>query len=402
MIILVLNCGSSSIKYQVIDMGAAAPALLGKGIVDRVGQPDGEIVLKVAGRENYVLECPIPDHKTGIALIIEAITHPEHGIIASLSEIGAVGHRVAHGGAYFEDSALVNADVKEKIRACFELAPLHNPANMQGIVSIAELLPEMPQVAVFDTAFHQTIPAENYMYALPYKYYEQYGVRKFGFHGTSHKFVAEKGAKMAGLDIANSKIITCHIGNGGSITAILNGRSVDTSMGFTPVDGLMMGTRTGSIDPGALLFIGEKENLSYDKLGDMMNKQSGVQGVTGISSDMRDIVAASESGNERASLALAMYDARVKHFIGAYAALLGGVDMIIFTGGVGENQWQSRARICSGLEYMGVEFDNVANDGLRGEDKFISKPGSKVKVAVVTTDEELVIAKDTYRLVSSL
>jgi acetate kinase len=253
-------------------------------------------------------------------------------------------------------------------------------------------------VAVFDTAFHQTIPAENYMYALPYEYYEKYGVRKFGFHGTSHQFVAEKGAKMAGLDISNSKIITCHIGNGGSITAILNGRSVDTSMGFTPVDGLVMGTRTGSVDPGALLYIGKKEGMDYDALDNMMNKKSGVQGVTGISSDMRDIVAASENGNGRASLALAMYDARVKHFIGAYAALLGGVDMIIFTGGVGENLWQSRARICSGLEYMGVEFDTAVNDGLRGEDKFISKPHSKVKVAVVTTDEELVIAKDTYRL----
>jgi acetate kinase len=236
------------------------------------------------------------------------------------------------------------------------------------------------------------------MYALPWEYYEKYGVRKFGFHGTSHRFVAEKGAKMAGLDLGNSKIITCHIGNGGSITAIINGRSVDTSMGFTPVDGLIMGTRTGSIDPGALLFVGEKEGMNYDELGDMMNKASGVLGVSGISSDMRDIVEASEGGNERATLALAMYDARVKHFIGAYAALMGGADMIIFTGGVGENQWQSRARICKGLEFMGVEFDQKANDGLRGRDAIISQPGSRVAVAVVTTDEELVIARDTYRL----
>ena len=396
--ILVLNCGSSSIKYQVIDMGTATPHLLCKGIVDRVGQLEGEIVLKVEGRENYVHELPIPDHKTGIALLIEVITDPLRGIIASLGEIGAVGHRVAHGGSYFSGSALVTGDVIEKIRACFELAPLHNPANLQGILSIAQLLPSTPQVAVFDTAFHQTIPAENYMYALPWKYYEKYGVRKFGFHGTSHKFVAEKGAKMAGLDLASSRIITCHIGNGGSITAILNGRSFDTSMGFTPVDGLIMGTRTGSIDPGALLFIGEREGLSYDELGDVMNKQSGVLGVSGISSDMRDIVAASEEGNERAALTLAMYDGRVKHFIGAYAALMGGVDMIIFTGGVGENQWQTRRRVCEGLEYMGVEFDAAANDGLRSRDAVISKPDSRVVVAVVTTDEELVIAQDTYRL----
>ncbi len=400
--ILVLNCGSSSIKYQVIDMGAgggdSAPRLLGKGIVDRVGLPEGEIVLKVEGRENFVLQLPVPDHKRGIALIIEAITDPAHGIISSLAQIGAVGHRVAHGGSFFDGSAVVTDDVVEKIRACFELAPLHNPANLQGILSIDALLPDVPQVAVFDTAFHQTIPAENYMYALPWEYYEKYGVRKFGFHGTSHKFVAEKGARMAGLDLGASRIITCHIGNGGSITAIVNGRSVDTSMGFTPVDGLVMGTRCGSVDPGALLFLGEREGLSYDQLGDVMNKRSGVLGVSGISSDMRDIVAAAGEGNERAALALAMYDGRIKHFIGAYAALMGGVDMIIFTGGVGENQYQSRARICSGLEFMGVDFDAAANDGLRGRDAIISRAGSRVIVAVVTTDEELVIAQDTYRL----
>ncbi len=373
--ILVLNCGSSSIKYQLIDMGSHEPQLLTKGLIDRV-----------------------KNHKEGIVEVIDTLTDPEKGVLKSLSEIGAVGHRVAHGGSYFHDSALVTQDVIEKIRACFELAPLHNPANLQGILSIAELLPDVPQVAVFDTAFHQTIPAENYMYALPWDYYERLGVRKFGFHGTSHKFVAEKGAKMIGLDIDHSRIITCHIGNGGSVTAMLNGRSLDTSMGFTPVDGLIMGTRTGEIDPGALLYIGEKEGLSYDELGDMINKRSGVLGVTDLSSDMRDIVSASEAGNERATLALAMYDARVKHFIGAYAALLGGVDMIIFTGGVGENQYQSRERICSGLEFMGVEFDRKANDGLRGQDRIISAPDSKVIVAVITTNEELVIAKDTYRL----
>jgi acetate kinase len=379
-------------------MGAAEPRLLGKGIVDRVGLPEGEIVLKVEGRENHVSTLPVPDHKTGIALIIEAITHPDHGVIASLAEVGAVGHRVAHGGSYFADSALVTPDVIEKIRACFELAPLHNPANLQGILSIAELLPSVPQVAVFDTAFHQTIPAENYMYALPWELYERYGVRKFGFHGTSHRFVAEKGARMVGLTLEKSRIITCHIGNGGSITAVVNGRSVDTSMGFTPVDGLVMGTRTGSVDPGALLYVGEREGLDYKQLGDLINKRSGVLGVSGLSSDMRDIVAASEGGDGRATLALAMYDGRIKQFIGAYAAEMGGVDLIVFTGGVGENQWQTRARVCNGLEFMGVDFDPATNDGLRGRDAVISRPGSRVTVAVVTTDEELVIARDTYRL----
>jgi acetate kinase len=315
-----------------------------------------------------------------------------------LDEIGAVGHRVAHGGSYFSDSALVNDDVIAKIRSCFELAPLHNPANLQGILSIAELLPSVPQVAAFDTSFHQTIPAENYMYALPLKYYEEYGVRKFGFHGTSHKFVAEKGAKMAGIDINNSKIITCHIGNGGSITAVLNGRSLDTSMGFTPVDGLMMGTRCGNVDPGALIFIAKKEGMDYDKLSSMINKQSGILGMIGTSSDMRDVLDAIEKGCDRAALALAMYENRIKHFIGAYAALMGGVDLIIFTGGVGENQWQSRVKIGTDLAFLGIDFDAEANKGLRGTDKILTRPGSKVQVAVVTTDEELVIAKDTFRL----
>ena len=396
--ILVLNCGSSSIKYQVIDMGAATPSLLGKGIVDRVGLPEGEIVLKVEGRDKYSRELPIADHKAGIALIIEAITSREHGFLASLDEIGAVGHRVAHGGSYFSDSALVNDDVIAKIRSCFELAPLHNPANLQGILSIAELLPKVPQVAAFDTSFHQTIPAENYLYALPWKYYEKFGVRKFGFHGTSHKFVAQKGADMVGLDINNSKIIPCHIGNGGSITAVLNGRSLDTSMGFTPVDGLMMGTRCGNVDPGALIFIAKKEGMDYDRLASMINKESGVLGITEQSSDMRDIVDASESGNERATLALAMYENRITHFIGAYAAQMGGVDLIIFTGGVGENQWQSRRRVSQKLAFLGIDFDVDLNEGLRGKDTVLTRQGSKVKVALVTTDEELVIAKDTFRL----
>lgn len=396
--ILILNCGSSSIKYQVIEMAGGDSTLLCKGLVDRVGLPEGEIVLKVEGRQNYVQQLPIPDHKKGIALIIEAITGGEHGVLTSLREIGAVGHRVAHGGSYFSDSALVNDDVIAKIRSCFELAPLHNPANLQGILEIADLLPGVPQVAAFDTSFHQTIPARNYMYALPWKYYEKYGVRKFGFHGTSHKFVAAKGAALCGLDIDNSKIITCHIGNGGSITAVLNGRSVDTSMGFTPVDGLMMGTRCGNVDPGALIFIAKKEGMDYDALASMINKQSGVMGIFESSSDMRDVEGSIEKGEQRAILTMEMYEGRIKHFIGAYAAEMGGVDLIIFTGGVGENQWQSRATISQDLAFLGIDFDAEVNKGLRGKDKILTRPGSKVQVAVITTDEELVIAKDTFRL----
>jgi len=312
--------------------------------------------------------------------------------------LSAVGHRVAHGGEYFEDSAIVDKSVKQKIEACFELAPLHNPANLKGILSMENLLPNTPQVAVFDTSFHQTIPAANFMYALPYKYYEEYRVRRYGFHGTSHKYVAQVGCKLTGVDFDHSRIITCHIGNGASITAILNGKSYDTSMGFTPVDGLVMGTRCGSVDPSALIYIAEKEGLHLDRMSNMINKQSGLLGITGISSDMRDIHAAAEKGDEKAILALDMFVARIKKFIGQYAALMGGADLIVFTGGVGENDFVVRERVCENMEYMGVVFDKQANDGVRGQDIVISKPESKVKVAAVATNEELVIASDTFRL----
>lgn len=399
MVILVLNCGSSSIKYQVIDMEAASSKLLAKGLVERIGLPEGDLTHKPVGKEPFEAHQPIPYHTTGISLVLKALTDPVHGVISSLDEVKAVGHRVAHGGEFFPASCLVDEEVKTKIRSLFEIAPLHNPANLEGVLSIEKVLPGVPQVTVFDTSFHQTIPATNYMYALPYAYYEKYRVRKYGFHGTSHKFVARVGAELAGLDINHSKIITCHIGNGGSVTAVLNGKSFDTSMGFSPLDGLVMGTRCGQVDASAITFIGEKEGMSYAELNTMMNKQSGVQGLTGISSDMRDIDRAYDEGNPRAILARDMYYNRIKKFVGEYAAEMGGVDLIVFTGGVGENSSEMRETVCSGLEFMGVKFDREANRGVRGVDKILSAPDSKVKVAVIATNEELVIATDTYNLV---
>jgi acetate kinase len=374
------------------------PQLLAKGLVERIGLAEGILTHKPVGKDKFELNQPIQDHTAGISLIIDAITNPTHGVIESLQALSAVGHRVAHGGEYFADSAVVNEDVIEKIKTCFELAPLHNPANLSGILAIEKLLPGIPQVAVFDTSFHQTIPAKNYLYALPYKYYENYRIRRYGFHGTSHKFVAKKACDMCGLDFEKSKVITCHIGNGASVTAILNGKSYDTSMGFTPVDGLIMGTRTGEIDPGALLYIADKENLSTAQINNLINKQSGMQGITDVSSDMRDIEAEAAKGNERALLGLDMYRTRIQRFVGGYAAIMGGVDLIVFTGGVGENDPATREQVCSGLEFMGVEFDCEANEGVRGKDKILSKDSSRVKVMVTTTDEELVIATDTFRL----
>ena len=399
MVILVLNCGSSSIKYQVIDMEAASSELLAKGLVERIGLAEGDLTHKPVGKEKFELHRPIPDHTTGIELVMAALTDPRHGVIGSLDELKAVGHRVAHGGEFFPQSCLVNEDTKEKIRSLCQIAPLHNPASLEGIHAIEKVLPGVPQVTVFDTSFHQSIPAVNYMYALPYEYYEKYRVRKYGFHGTSHKYVARAGAKLAGIDPDRSKIITCHIGNGGSVTAVLNGKSYDTSMGFSPLDGLVMGTRCGQVDASAITFIGAKEGMSYAELDSMMNKRSGVLGLTGLSSDMRDIDRAYDEGNERAITARDMYYGRIKKFVGQYAAEMGGVDLIVFTGGVGENSSEMREYVCSGLEFMGVRFDREANKGARGVDKILSAADSKVKVAVVATDEELVIATDTYNLV---
>ena len=399
MVILVLNCGSSSIKYQVIDMEAASSKVLAKGIVERIGLAEGDLVHKPVGKERFELRQPIPDHTTGIRLVLDALTDPAHGVIRSLDEVKAVGHRVAHGGEFFPESCLVTEEVKEKIRSLFEIAPLHNPANLEGVLSIEKVLPGVPQVTVFDTSFHQTIPAMNYLYALPHAYYEKYRVRKYGFHGTSHHYVARKGAELAGLDYEKSKIVTCHIGNGASVTAVLDGKSYDTSMGFSPLDGLVMGTRCGQVDASAVTYIGEKEGMSYAELNDMMNKRSGVLGLTDLSSDMRDIDRAYDEGDPRAILARDMHYGRIKKFVGQYAAEMGGVDLIVFTGGVGENSEEMRESVCLGLEFMGVKFDPAANKGARGVDKLLSAPDSRVKVAMIATDEELMIATDTYNLV---
>ncbi len=402
MIVLVLNCGSSSIKYQVIDIDDNNNTLLAKGLVERIGLPEGILTHKPVGKDNFEVKQPIPDHTTGISLVLGALTDAKHGVIADLTEVKAVGHRVAHGGELFSSSALVDEQAKADIRSLFEIAPLHNPANLEGILSIEKVLPGVPQVAVFDTSFHQTIPAINYMYAIPTEYYDKYRVRKYGFHGTSHKYVAKIGAELAGLDINNSKIITCHIGNGGSITAVLNGKSFDTSMGFSPLDGLVMGTRCGSIDASAITYIGEREGMSYAELNSMMNKKSGVFGLTGISSDMRDIDAAYNAGNERAIVARDMYYNRVKKFVGEYAAEMGGVDLIIFTGGVGENSSALRSYVCKDMGFMGIEIDESINAATHGTNAILSTPASKVKVAAIATNEELVIATDTFNIVKSL
>ncbi len=401
MVILVLNCGSSSIKYQVLDVNDNAQTLLAKGLVERIGLAEGDLTHKPQGKDKFEMHCPIPDHTTGIRLVLDALTHAEHGVIKSLDELKAAGHRVAHGGEFFHDSCLVDDEVKAKIESLYSIAPLHNPANLEGILSMEKVLPGIKQVAVFDTSFHHTIPAINYMYAIPYEYYEKYRVRKYGFHGTSHKYVARLGAEMFGLDFENSKIVTCHIGNGASVTAVKNGKSFDTSMGFTPLDGLVMGTRAGSMDVSAATYVAEKEGLSYKELDAMLNKKSGVQGLTGISSDMRDIDAAYDQGNERAIMARDMYFNRVKKFVGEYAAEMGGVDLVVFTGGVGENSPELREYVLSNMEFMGIEFDAVRNNGKRGTDYEITAEGSRVKAAVICTDEELVIAKDTYRLVGA-
>ncbi|MBQ8779585.1 MAG: acetate kinase [Alistipes sp.] len=402
MIVLVLNCGSSSIKYQVIDIDDNSNALLAKGLVDRIGLSEGSLTHKPSGKDKYEVKMPIPDHTTGISLVLEALTDATHGVIENLKEIKAVGHRVAHGGEYFKSSALIDEQAKENIRSLFEIAPLHNPANLEGVLSIEKVLPGVPQVGVFDTSFHQTIPAINYLYALPYEYYDKYRVRKYGFHGTSHKFVAKIGAEFAGLDINNSKIITCHVGNGGSITAVLNGESFDTSMGFSPLDGLVMGTRCGNVDASAVTYIGEREDMSYAELNSMMNKKSGVYGMTGLSSDMRDIDAAYNAGNEKAIVARDMYYNRVKKFVGEYAAEMGGVDLVIFTGGVGENSADLRRYVCKNMEFMGIKLNDAVNDVTHGDNAIISTDDSKVKVAVIATNEELVIATDTYELTKNL
>lgn len=398
--ILVLNCGSSSIKYQLIDMANNAE-LLAKGLLERVGLKDSEFKHQPRGKEPYMLIQDVENHEAGIDLILKALLDKNHGVIDSVNDIIAVGHRVAHGGENFSDSALITEEVKKNIEDVIELAPLHNPANLKGITSMQKLVPTVPQVAVFDTAFHQTIPQHAYMYALPYELYENDKIRRYGFHGTSHKYVFEKACDALFMRKDHVKAITCHLGNGASIAAIENGKSVDTSMGLTPVEGLMMGTRTGDLDLGAILYIMKKKGLSTDEANTLINKKSGMLGISGVSYDMRDIEnAAWKENNKRAQLALEMYTYRIKKYIGSYAAAMGGVDLIIFTGGVGENGAETREAVCKGLEHLGVMFDPAKNNGLRGKLEMISKHESRVKVMVVPTNEELVIAYDTLKIVT--
>lgn len=395
--ILVLNCGSSSVKYKLIEI--KANEVLAEGGVEKIGLPDAFIKFKLADGSKKIVELDITDHQGAIKAILDTITSTEFGCIKSFNEINAVGHRVVHGGEKFNKSVLITDEVIAKVKECYDIAPLHNPVNIAGIDAISNILPYVPQVGVFDTAFHQTMPAKSYMYALPYKFYKEDGVRRYGFHGTSHRYVSKRVCEFLGVKYEDQKIITCHVGNGGSITAIDHGKSVDTSMGLTPTEGLMMGTRCGDVDPGALTYIMEKHNLTAKDLQNIINKQSGIAGVTEISSDMREIEAADNAGNERAQLGLAMYEQRIIKYIGAYAAEMGGVDIIVFTGGVGENQIGVRENVCTPLGFMGVELNKELNAKIRGTETVISTEDSKVKVVVIPTDEEYLIARDTEAIV---
>jgi acetate kinase len=396
--ILVLNCGSSSIKYQLLDFENRRT--LAKGIVEKVGLKGSFLKHEKEHGEIVKLEGEIIDHQIGIEYVLGVMISKKHGCIKALSEINAVGHRMVHGGELFKDSSLINDDTLKNFKACIPLAPLHNPANLEGVKAMQYLLPEVPQVAVFDTAFHQTMPARAYMYALPYSLYKKYGIRRYGFHGTSHYYVARRACEILGVPMESMKIVTCHLGNGASVAAIKHGKSIDTSMGLTPVEGLMMGTRTGDMDLGALTFVMEKEELNIAVANTLVNKHSGMLGITGVSSDMREIEKASEAGNERAILGLDMFRYRIKKYIGSFTAALGGLDLLIFTGGIGENDPVTRELCCSEMEYMGLEFDPQKNNGVRGKEMLLSKPGSRVKVMTIPTNEELVIAEHTYRIVS--
>ncbi len=398
--ILVLNCGSSSVKYKLIDTDT--DATMAEGGVEKIGLEDGFLKFKKSDGSKEIKELGHIDHKQAVEAILQNLTDPEVGCIKSYSEIGAVGHRVVHGGEKFASSVLITDEVIRQVKDCYDLAPLHDPANITGIEAITALMPDVPQVGVFDTAFHQTMPAKSFMYAIPYEFYKEDGVRRYGFHGTSHRYVSSRAAEFLGLDLKDLKMVTCHVGNGGSITAVDGGKSVDTSMGLTPTEGLMMGTRCGDIDPGAITYLMTKHGMDAADIQNLINKKSGVAGVSGISSDMREIEAAVNAGDERAKLALDMYELRITKYIGAYAAEMGGLDVIVFTGGVGENQTGVRENVCAPLGFMGVEIDRELNSKIRGEEALISLPGSKVKVVVIPTDEELMIARDTKDIVSSL
>ena len=394
--ILVLNNGSSSVKYKLID--SCTKDVLAEGGVEKIGLADSFIKFKLADGSKETVTVSMPDHKEAIRQVFKVLTDPEKGVISDLGEIGAVGHRVVHGMEYFNKSVLITPEVIEKVKECYPVAPLHNPANIIGIEAILELLPGVPQVAVFDTAFHQTMPAKAYMYALPYEDYTKYGIRRYGFHGTSHRYVSQRVCDFLGVKAADKKIITCHIGNGGSIAAVDGGKCVDTSMGLTPLEGLMMGTRSGDIDGGAITFLQKKLNLDADGMSNLLNKKSGVLGVSGVSSDMREVDAAAKEGNELAKTALDMYNYRIKKYVGAYTAAMGGCDIIVFTAGVGENQSSMREEVCENMEWMGIKLDKEKNNAVHGEEAVISAPDSKITVVVIPTDEELMIATDTMNL----
>lgn len=394
--ILVINCGSSSLKYQLLNMNDES--VLASGLVERIGIEGAQLKHEIPGRDKEVIKTPMNDHKDALGHVLDAITHAEYGAIKDLKEINAIGHRVVHAGEKYAASVVVNADVIKALEECIELAPLHNPPNLMGIEAMQELLNGVPNVAVFDTAFHQTMPASSYIYALPYELYEKYGVRRYGFHGTSHKYVSQRAAEILGKDIKDLKLVTCHLGNGASLAAIDGGKVVTTSMGFTPLEGLVMGTRCGDIDPAIVTYVMNKEGLSPKEMDNLLNKQSGVLGVSGVSSDFRDIENAAAEGNERAVLALEAFDQRVTQYIASYAATMGGVDAVIFTAGLGENSIDNRQAICKNLGFMGIELDAEKNN-VRGKDTVVSADSSKVKVMVVPTNEELMIARDTLDLV---
>ncbi|MBQ2510592.1 MAG: acetate kinase [Bacteroidales bacterium] len=396
--VLVLNCGSSSIKYQLIDMANDAH-VLAKGVLERIGLEMGEFTHKWNGQKHYE-QLPIPDHTAGVGIVLKALVDPEIGVIKDLKEIGAVGNRMVYGGEEFTESCIVTDDMIKKVTEYIDVFPLHIPGNLAGIKAMQKVLPGVPQVAVFDTAFHHTMPPKAFLYGIPYEYYEKYRIRRYGFHGTSHGYVSEKAAKLIGRDWKDLKIISCHLGSGASIAAVDHGKSVDTTLGMTPVEGLLMGSRCGDLDPGALLYLMDKENLTTKQASTILNKKSGLLGISGDKQDMRDIRAGRDAGDERATYAFDMFAYRVKKYIGAYMAAMNGCDLLLFTGGIGENAWFMRRPILENMDFLGIKVDFSKNDNVMGEDIILSTPDSKVAVVVVTTDEEYVIASDTYRLVN--
>lgn len=395
MIVFVVNCGSSSIKYQLINM--EGEKVMAKGLIERIGMEGSTLKHTPAGKYTIDIKEDIPDHKHGIQAVIKALTHPDYGVISDMEEIDAVGHRVVHGGERFTDSMLITSDVLQGIEACAEIAPLHNPPNLHGINACLEIMRYTPQVAVFDTAFHQTMPKVAYLYGLPYEMYVKYGLRRYGFHGTSHKYVAQRAAQLMGEHVNDLRIVSCHLGNGASITAIKYGRSVDTSMGYTPLEGLIMGTRSGEIDPAIIPFLMEKENMSAQQIDEYLNRRSGILGISGLSSDFRDLESAANRGDERSQLAIDVFAYKVRKYIGGYVAVMGGIDAIVFTAGLGENSPFMRDKICNGLEYLGTRIDPELNN-VRGKEREISVRRARVKIFVIPTNEELVIARDTYNI----